>query len=176
MTIIAGLQKLIIYRWCTEKLIDNNGLLSVAIPSDLISGPYLVRTELLALQSAEISDPQFYISCAQIFYTSTGTSVPLKTVSIPGYVRAGASSVTFDIYQPVWPYTVPGPEPYVSTSTSNRLIRDSSSIQTLGLRPNNCILENCNWCGVEVTDYTTETGCWAVSPTCYEVLSLSTAC
>lgn len=155
--------QLTLHRWCTEEIIENNGLLSVNIPSDLASGPWLVRTELLALQSAEINDPQFYIGCAQIFYTSTGTSLPADTISIPGYVKAGDASVSFNVYQPTWPYTIPGPAAYKSGSSSARLVKDSALVQKLGLPPANCILENCNWCGVEVTDYTTEAGCYAVS-------------
>ena len=53
-------------KWCTEKLIPNDGHLSATVPSDLAPGYYLVRAELLALHQADKTppDPQFYVGCA----------------------------------------------------------------------------------------------------------------
>jgi len=137
---------------CTEKLIQNNGLLSVDIPDDIAGGYYLVRPELLALQQADTSppNPQFYIGCAQIFLQSTGTAVPNDTVSIPGYVHAGDASVDFNIYTPQWPYPIPGPASYKTDSSTNGNAKvgvASAQVQEEGLVPDGCVLSNanCKW-------------------------------
>jgi hypothetical protein len=134
---------------CTEKLIQNNGLLSVEIPNGILGGYYLVRSELLALHQADKSppNPQFYIGCAQIFLQSTGTAVPKDTVSIPGYVHAGDASVVFNIYTPKWPYPMPGPDPYEGSSSmasDAKVIDSPSNIQKEGLVPSGCVLSNAN--------------------------------
>jgi hypothetical protein len=134
---------------CTEKLIQNNGFLSVDIPNDIAGGYYLVRPELLALHQADKSppNPQFYIGCAQIFLQSTGTAVPEDTVSIPGYVHAGDASVDFNIYTPQWPYPMPGPAPYENSSSiidDAKFVDSSSGVQTEGLVPDGCVLSNAN--------------------------------
>lgn len=157
--------------WCTEKLIANNGLLSVNVPDDLAAGYYLVRPELLALQEADKtpSDPQFYIGCAQVFLQSAGTSVPQDTVSIPGYVTADEPSVKFNIYNPVFPYTVPGPLPYQSiASDSLKSLGVSQVSQTEGMVPANAVLINANWFGTELDSYTDEAGCWNASNACWK--------
>ncbi|KAJ8107866.1 hypothetical protein OPT61_g8570 [Boeremia exigua] len=73
--------------WCSDKIIDNNGLLNVKLPAGLEGGNYLARPEILALHAANDNDPQFYTGCAQIFLESDGNLVPESTVSIPGYVN-----------------------------------------------------------------------------------------
>jgi hypothetical protein len=134
---------------CTEKLIQNSGLLSVDIPDDISSGYYLVRPELLALHQADKSpsNPQFYIGCAQIFLQSSGTTIPKDTVSIPGYVSAGDASVDFNIYTPQWPYPMPGPAPYEGDSRTKggaKAVGLSPQVQKEGLVPDGCILSNAN--------------------------------
>jgi hypothetical protein len=172
---------------CTEKLIKNNGLLSVDVPADLAGGYYLVRPEILALHQADKSppNPQFYTGCAQIFLESSGTAVPSNTVSIPGHVNAGDASVLFNIYTPSWPYPLPGPAPYVAKSVLNMGSKALTPVQpqTEGLMPDGCVLSNANcnitsslsWsspltlfligCGLELDSYSTEAGCWNVSAT-----------
>jgi hypothetical protein len=48
-------------KWCTNKLIDANGLMTVQLPKDLVGGYYLIRPEILALHNADKGDPQFYL-------------------------------------------------------------------------------------------------------------------
>ena len=159
-------------KWCTEKLIDNDGHLSVTIPSDLAGGYYLVRPELLALQQADKTpaDPQFYVGCAQIFLTSSGSSTPQDTVEIPGYIsfENNNAAMTFSIYdQPMkLPYPMFGPPVY--TSTSKRSLSPRSVQQTEGLVPANCVLENVNWCGIELASYSDQAGCWNSSEKCWD--------
>lgn len=159
-------------QWCTEKLIANNGLLSVALPPGLPAGYYLVRPELLALHEAEVGDPQFYVGCAQVFVQGDegGTvEVPAADVAtIPGYVKAGDPSVSFNIYDPVFPYPMPGPPVYIPTASPSSPSRKRALAQTEGVIPADCLVKNANWCGVEVPSYVDEAGCWATSQDCYD--------
>ncbi|KAI1416736.1 glycoside hydrolase family 61 protein [Hypoxylon sp. FL1857] len=157
-------------KWCTEKLIDNNGLLSFDIPSFLPGGYWLFRPELLALHDADKGDPQFYTGCSQIYIESDNTAalnVPAEySVSIPGHVKASDPGLSFNIYSPKFPYPMPGSKVYKpvgSTSTSSRTQK-----QPKGLVPSNYLIKNANWVGLEVPDYSTEAGCWASSSACFD--------
>lgn len=156
-------------RWCTDEIIDNKGLLSVNLPKGLEGGYYLARPEILALHNALPSknDPQFYTGCAQIFLESSGNLGPESTVSIPGYVKYGEPSTSWDIYsQDNSKYPVPGPA--VAKLVAKADSASIASTQTEGAKPDDCILENANWCGKEVASYSDETGCWASSKTCWD--------
>lgn len=163
-------------KWCTEKLIADNGLLSVNLPTALPAGYYLVRPELLALQNAP-DDPQFYVGCAQLFISGGSVdtlNIPAdKEVRIPGHVASGQKSVTFNIYNSplALPYSPPGPAVFFPTSSLPRVRgrprRAVAAVQTQGQIPTNCLLKNANWCGREVSRYSDEAGCWAASEACY---------
>lgn len=153
-------------KWCTERMMDN-GKISVEIPNDLAPGDYLIRSELLAMHSAAVPDkpdPQFYISCAQVFLKSTGSAVPKDTVSIPsGYVNMQMPAMTYNIYlgpEHNAAYPDYGPPVYKSSGQSNG---KGNQVQTKGLKKEGCVLEDGDWCGVEVPKYTDEHGCWEVS-------------
>lgn len=126
-------------KWCTEKLIPNDGHLSVNIPNDLAGGYYLVRTELLALHQADKSppDPQFYVGCAQVFLKSSGTAAPKDTVSIPGYVHMSDPAMTFNIWDKPMKLPFPefGPPTYTGSSKRDIDVRSVQSKQTIGLKP-----------------------------------------
>ncbi|KAF2855794.1 lytic polysaccharide monooxygenase [Plenodomus tracheiphilus IPT5] len=155
-------------RWCTDEIIDNNGLLSVNLPKGLEGGYYLARPEILALHAANSGDPQFYTGCAQIFLQSSGNLVPESTVSIPGYVKYGQPATDFDIYNTDnAKYTVPGPAVAKLTPRGTQTGNDAQLAQTEGLKPSGCLVENANWCGEEVSSYTTEKGCWASAEECW---------
>lgn len=160
-------------KWCTEKLIPNNGHLSVDIPKDLAPGYYLVRPELLALHQADKSpaDPQFYIGCAQVFLTSSGNAAPKDTVSIPGYVHMTDPAMTFSIWQKPMQLPFPqfGPPTYTGSSAKRALdVRTTQTKQTLGLKPANCIMQNANWCSTPLPSYSDEGGCWGASSKCWD--------
>ncbi|CAK7218505.1 hypothetical protein SCUCBS95973_003511 [Sporothrix curviconia] len=184
-------------QWCTEKLIAANGLLSVTLPTGLPAGAYLVRPELLALHEAQVGDPQFYVGCAQVFVEAASSSSAASSsrlaipdgreATIPGYVKAGDPSVTFNIYGPVFPYPIPGPPvffPSNSSSTAHGNKADSPASATtttttgavavaaaqragVAFVPSACLIKNANWCGVEVPGYRTEAGCWDASENCF---------
>ncbi|KAI0875868.1 family 61 glycoside hydrolase [Hypoxylon argillaceum] len=163
-------------KWCTEKLIDNNGLLSFEIPEGLPAGYWLFRPELLALQEASENDPQFYVGCAQVFVQSSNTAaldVPAdRSVSIPGHVHASDAGLTFNIYAPAFPYVLPGPAafavPAPSSSGAVETTGPAVPAQTQGVVPADYIVKNGNWIGVEVPDYDDEDSCWAASENCWE--------
>ena len=160
-------------KWCTEKLIPNDGHLAATIPKDLEPGYYLVRPELLALHQADKTppDPQFYVGCAQIFLSSSGSAKPHDTVSIPGYVSLSTPAMTFNIWQV--PMKLPFPDfgpPVYSGDKSKRGIDTRDVTQTFGLKPQGCVMTNVNWCGFMPPKYTDQNSCWSVSsPRVYPV-------
>jgi hypothetical protein len=100
---------------------------SVAIPSCVVPGDYLVRIEQLAIHNPG-STPQFYIACgmsrsstsglcectdgpvlAQVKVTGSGSKT-FSGVSIPGHVKASDPGYTANIYNNFNSYTVPGPK------------------------------------------------------------------
>ncbi|KXJ92253.1 glycosyl hydrolase family 61-domain-containing protein [Microdochium bolleyi] len=165
-------------KWCTEKLIDNNGLLSIDLAPGLTAGNWLFRPELLALQNTAQGDPQFYVGCAQVFVEST-VKEPLKVpdkyqVSIPGHVSYGHPSTTFDVWNPKFPYTMPGPEVYAVPSPANPGgggARGGDAVvvtQTAGKFPDAAIARNGNWAGFEVPAFSDEMGCWRATEDCWK--------
>jgi hypothetical protein len=154
-------------QWCTQKLIQNNGVLSVALPRELSGGYYLVRPELLALHQADKNppNPQFYVGCAQIFLNSASDLIPLDTVSIPGYVSIDDKSMVFNVWEPKFPYPEAGPDAYEGGTKRVKHLEAVKS-QTEGLLPTNAIVTNANWWAIELDAYTTEQGCWNVSLSC----------
>jgi hypothetical protein len=153
-------------RWCTDEIVDNKGLLSVNLPKGLEGGYYLARPEILALHAANAGDPQPYTGCAQIFLESNGNLGPESTVSIPGHMKAGEPSTSFDIYNTDnAKYTMPGPA--VAKLVAKAGSASTSSSQSQGLKPEGCLVENANWCGKEVSSYSDESGCWAASEDCW---------
>ncbi|KAH5097740.1 hypothetical protein HBH72_123810 [Parastagonospora nodorum] len=151
-------------RWCTDEIIDNKGLFNVKLPKGLEGGDYLARPEILALHSANIGDPQPYTGCAQIFLKSSGSLGPESTVSIPGHMKAGEPSTSWDIYnQGNSKYPIPGPAVAKLVAKANI----ASVNQASGSKPADCIMENANWCGKEVQSYSDEKGCWAASEECW---------
>ncbi|KAL4925959.1 lytic polysaccharide monooxygenase auxiliary activity family 9 protein [Aspergillus undulatus] len=160
--------------WCTEKMIANNGFMSVAIPEGLKGGDYLVRTELLALHAAVESppDPQFYVSCAQVFLAGNENGDTPEGVVIDGSTYStDMEGLTYNIYEePLQlPYPRFGPDVYQPSSSSATAKTTSGTQvkQSKGLEPEGCILIRDNWCGKEVPSYSDEEGCWASSKQCW---------
>ena len=109
-------------KWCTIKMIENDGHISATIPSDIEGGYYLVRPEILALHAAVNNppDPQFYVGCAQIYVDSAGTAKP-ATINIPeNYVNMDTPGVKFNVYDKpmALPYPLFGPDAYSGGGSS----------------------------------------------------------
>lgn len=167
-------------KWCTEKLIDNEGFLTVNLPEGLPEGEYLVRPELLALHaSVDAKDPQFYVGCAQLFISgsSIGTlEIPSEyKVTIPGYVEPGSEGLEWNVWTMRGQgYNTPGPASYAPSSVSSIfsasafLASSLTSYETYdGGVPDTCIVTNGNWCGTEVPTFSDETGCWSSTEGCW---------
>src|ERR1700760_1824403 len=71
-------------QWCTTKLINNGGFLTIKIPDGLAGGNYLIRGEVVSLHRVPAANsPQYYVGCSQIFLQSNGNQIPASTVAIP---------------------------------------------------------------------------------------------
>lgn len=159
-------------KWGTQKMIDNNGHISVNIPKGIEGGYYLVRSEILSLHAAHDKppNPQFFVGCAQIYHASSGTAKPPTVAIGEGSYNLNMPGVTYNIYATplALPYPMHGPPVYNGdTKTKEKRLPDAEEKkdggQTEGLKPAGCILERDNWCAFEVPDYKTEKGCWDVS-------------
>jgi hypothetical protein len=158
-------------KWCTQKMIENKGRISVTIPDSLAGGDYLVRPELLALHNIAVKNqPEYYLGCAQVHLSSSGSAGPESTVSIPGYTSMSDSANQYNAFdKPLKPFTVQGPKVFKPTN-NNQYFSKSMTKQSTGLKPDNCILTNANWCGVEIPDYSDEEGCWKADKDCWAQL------
>lgn len=84
---------------------------SATIPNCLPAGEYLLRIQQLGIHNPwPAGIPQFYISCAQIKVTGSGSTSPSPTVSIPGAFKETDPGYTVNIYNNFSNYTVPGPD------------------------------------------------------------------
>ena len=156
-------------KWCTQKMIGNAGRISVTIPDSLAGGDYLVRPELLALHNIAVKNqPEYYVGCAQIFLESTGSSGPESTVSIPGYTSMSDPGNQYNAFdKPLKPFTIPGPKVYKSVDSGASM---RSQKQVNGVAPSDCVLQNGNWCGTELPDFSDEDGCWKADKDCWAKL------
>ncbi|KFY71598.1 hypothetical protein V499_08187 [Pseudogymnoascus sp. VKM F-103] len=81
------------------------------IPSSTPAGEYLLRIEHIALHSASTTDgAQFYISCAQLKISGSGSGSPGPTIKLPGGYSATDPGILIGIYWPIpTSYKIPGP-------------------------------------------------------------------
>ncbi|KAL2813485.1 glycosyl hydrolase family 61-domain-containing protein [Aspergillus cavernicola] len=159
-------------QWCTEKLIANDGFLSVKVPTGIQGGPYLVRTELLALHASQDTppDPQFYVGCAQVFVDGDSDGdVPEGVVIDAGTYDVSMPALVFNIYAEPLALPYPSYGPAIYTPVSSRSGGDGVEVvQAKGLQPAGCILVRDDWCGFEVPSYSDQDGCWASAEECWD--------
>ncbi len=113
--------------WAVDEMIAANGWHYFDMPSCVAPGQYLMRVELLALHSAySAGGAQFYMECAQIEVTGSGTNSGSNFVSFPGAYPAGDPGIVLSIYDnsgnPTMTgrtYSIPGPDPIVCSGGSN---------------------------------------------------------
>jgi cellulase len=87
------------------------------MPTCIAPGNYLLRAEIIALHSASKSmGAQFYMGCAQINVSGSGSTTGSSTVSFPGAYGQSDPGILVSIYdstgQPKGngtPYQIPGP-------------------------------------------------------------------
>ncbi|KAF2030731.1 cellulose-growth-specific protein [Setomelanomma holmii] len=101
-------------KWAVDTMIANGGWHYFTMPTCIAPGDYLMRVELLALHSASTAGgAQFYMECAQIRVTGSGTNQGSNFVSFPGAYQANDPGIVVNIYdskgQP-YPasYSIPG--------------------------------------------------------------------
>ncbi|KAH6662308.1 glycoside hydrolase [Halenospora varia] len=104
-------------KWAVDTMIANGGWHYATIPSCVAPGDYLLRIELIALHSAGSQGAaQFYMECAQIRITGSGTKGGANSVSFPGAYKATDPGILINIYNNAGQpngggkaYTIPGP-------------------------------------------------------------------
>ena len=79
----------------------------------------LVRPELLALHNIAVKNqPEYYLGCAQVHLSSSGSAGPESTVSIPGYTSMSDSANQYNAFdKPLKPFTVQGPKVVTPTNS-----------------------------------------------------------
>lgn len=105
--------------WAVDEMIANNGWHYFTMPQCIAPGHYLMRVELLALHSAAFpGGAQFYMECAQIEVTGSGSFTGSDFVSFPGAYPANHPGIVINIYDARGnsdnggrPYEIPGPRP-----------------------------------------------------------------
>ncbi|KAJ2909083.1 hypothetical protein GGI21_002241 [Coemansia aciculifera] len=105
-------------KWCVDTINANNGNLTVTVPSDLLAGQYLLRTEIIALHLAFLpytgdkNGAEYYSNCAELNVSGSGKSLPSPGVAIPGVYTANMPGIVFNLTAPFTSYTIPGPNVY----------------------------------------------------------------
>ena len=122
-------------------LIANKGLWDFTVPN-LAAGDYLLRGEVLALHSAGSSgEAQFYISCAAVRVSGSGTCAPSDTVSFPGAYKSTDAGILISIYggdgkpnNGGKAYTPPGPRPITCSGSGSGSSSGSKSSTTAAVK------------------------------------------
>jgi cellulase len=100
-------------KWASEIMGAGNMTHEFKLPTGLPSGEYLLRSEMLALHSAQTKDgAQFYIGCAQLKITGTGKEGACgPSIKIPGAYKAEDPNIYIPDYYNGFSatgYTAPG--------------------------------------------------------------------
>ncbi len=106
-------------KWAVDTMIANKGWHYFTMPSCVAPGDYLMRVELIALHGAQRpGQAQFYMECAQIKVTGSGTNAGSDFASFPGTYKTNDPGILVNIYDTTGnpymggrPYTIPGPRP-----------------------------------------------------------------
>lgn len=97
-------------------------------------------------------DPQFYVGCAQVFVQGSGSATPESVRIGEGTYDLSIPGMTFNIYETPMklPYPMFRPPVYQSSSGStgeqldtcggDSLEKAEPIVQTIGLKPEGCIL------------------------------------
>ncbi|KAK4443304.1 family 61 putative glycoside hydrolase [Podospora aff. communis PSN243] len=114
--------------WAVDTMIANGGWHYFNMPTCIAPGDYLMRVELLALHSASMHQgAQFYMECAQIRVTGSGTNTGgSNTVSFPGAYAQNHPGIQLNIYDAAGgntnggrPYQIPGPPVLTCSGNDN---------------------------------------------------------
>ena len=120
----------------TYKYLDDGGVDTVTIPSNLAPGNYLIRHEIIALHLAtQRRGAEFYPACSQLSVGGSQTGKPdaSELVSLPGaYSDDDPGIYDPSVYNPDAPYQFPGPNvaAFVAASTGGSSNNNSTSTKT----------------------------------------------
>ncbi|KAJ2460004.1 hypothetical protein GGF42_001110 [Coemansia sp. RSA 2424] len=104
----------------TQELMKTKGKMQFTIPEDIPGGDYIMRTEFIALHTADKEfngndrgpGAEFFPNCAQIKLISKGTAKP-KRHSIPGIYTTKDPGILFNLWDDdLASYKIPGPPLY----------------------------------------------------------------
>ena len=100
-------------KWANEIMGANNMTHEFKLPTGLPSGEYLLRSEMLALHGAQtVGGAQFYIGCAQLKVTGTGSAGACgPTIELPGAYNENDDNIYIpNVYNgfDISTYTAPG--------------------------------------------------------------------
>jgi lytic cellulose monooxygenase (C1-hydroxylating) len=99
-------------QWGSDVMIKNNNTWTVAIPTSIAKGNYVLRHETIALQSAGLEgQAQAYPFCFNMVVDSEGTDTP-QGVEGQELYKTTDPGLVVDIYHSPVNYTVPGPALY----------------------------------------------------------------
>ncbi|KAF6831638.1 endo-beta-1,4-glucanase D 9 [Colletotrichum plurivorum] len=100
-------------QWANYVSKEDQGIrnFTFTLPDQLPPGDYLLRGEHVALHAAgDFGKAQFYMGCAQLRVTGSGTGTPEPLVKIPGVYTGKEPGILIGIYYPPpQNYTVAGP-------------------------------------------------------------------
>ncbi|KAJ2039222.1 hypothetical protein H4S04_008168 [Coemansia sp. S16] len=107
--------------WCTSKIATDGGYYGFIIPEDIIPGKYLLRTEIIDLLEAYVSNYEdyamgahFYSDCLVLDITGSGNATLKNPVSIMDVYKPFYKKAMFPIGSNDSKFTLPGPAPYTT--------------------------------------------------------------
>jgi hypothetical protein len=90
--------------WANQIAVENGNQYTIQIPSDIKSGTYVLRTELIALHgnmanlnTTSLAGPQFYPYCFNIDIVGNSFATP-EGVNIPGIYKPKDYGIAFSPY------------------------------------------------------------------------------
>ncbi|KZV96183.1 glycoside hydrolase, partial [Exidia glandulosa HHB12029] len=107
--------------WYQEDLQQGKAV-SGTIPSDLKSGDYLLRIEILAIHNAmRVGGAETSVSCTQLHVTGGGSAVPSASdlVTFPGAYKATDPGILVDIWNNFTSYDFPGPAVFKASGSGS---------------------------------------------------------
>ncbi|RPD58202.1 glycoside hydrolase [Lentinus tigrinus ALCF2SS1-7] len=104
---------------------------TITLPSNIKSGEYLIRHELLALHTAQaLGGAEFYPACAQLSVGGSKTGTPDGTVSLPGAYSDTDPGILVDVYDLSGSYQFPGPAVSNLAGNTARDVVESAAVNS----------------------------------------------
>ncbi|KAL2795570.1 glycosyl hydrolase family 61-domain-containing protein [Aspergillus keveii] len=121
--------------WASDELIADNFSRTITIPSDIKSGNYVLRHEIIALHGAGTLDAaQNYPQCINLKVTGDGTATPAGTLGTELYKDTDAG-ILVNIWNALSSYEIPGPALYTAGSSDTATASSSSSSASVSTAP-----------------------------------------